>query len=339
MVSADPESLDGDGKLEVNAYDGGGIGIDPSPYEWEKKEWKGITLTAGGMVSFTKPGSFHVRVHNTANGVYSEWKEIQAEYLGEDEFIEPKESINRTEAANGDTQLVVSGSFTGGVNADVESIEGEGKLQVETHSGTAKEEAVRYTWEKLDSDADGMNLAGDGQVSFTTPGIYHVRLKSVKEDGGALYSGWITIRANEKAPARLLRAPTANNYYNAATPELLNNDARYEGGVGMMYGLGADARTEPAEYGTEIPMATGAGTYYVWCRVQPDEDHDVSDPVCVTVTMKAVEGDDSGEGGESGGNSSNSGSSSSSSGCDMGLGGLAVLALALPALMIRRKAR
>ncbi|MBQ9565156.1 MAG: SYNERG-CTERM sorting domain-containing protein, partial [Synergistaceae bacterium] len=88
--------------------------------------------------------------------------------------------------------------------------------------------------------------------------------------------------------------------------------------------------TPPEEYGTDIPTATAAGTYYVWCKVQGDEDHTDSSPVCVTVEINES---DSGEGGESGGGV---GSGSSSSGCDRGFAGVALLALAGLATRRRR---
>ena len=94
----------------------------------------------------------------------------------------------------------------------------------------------------------------------------------------------------------------------------------------MFYGLGADEATPPEEYGTDIPTATAAGTYYVWCKVQGDEDHTDSSPVCVTVEIN-----ESGSGG-----AATSSSGSSSSGCDTGFAGVALLALAGLATRRRR---
>ena len=329
IVNSKPESIDANGKLEVHAYNSDDVEVS-APYYWEKRELKGITMTADGTVSFTKPGTFHVRVRNTADKtVYSAWKAITAIVTGDD-YVEEDIPIVRTELADDDTQFVITGRFIGGANVS-ESIEGEGKFQVETHTGSGQETAVKYTWEAQEA-GNGITIDENGRVSFDNPGVYHVRLRSEKaantDDSDAVTSEWLEIWVNEKATARLLQAPSApGNYTNGKTQALLNDDARYEGGVRILYGLASDDVTPPAEYSTAIPTATGAGTYHVWCKVQGDENHTDSSPVCVTVTMEATE-EDSGEGGESG-------IGSSSSGCDTGFAGVALLALT--GLMARKR--
>ena len=318
-VGAAPDSLEGDGKLEVAALDSTGKEVE-AYYEWEAKELKGIKLTSDGKVSFTRPKTFHVRVRNKKGNIYSDWKAITAKRAGSavkvsDSGDEEDEEVSRTIDAYDDTNFVLNGSFTGGVSADAENIEGTGKLSVETCDSTMQEEPIRYLWEEVDDEnnTNGMELTGDGMVTFTAPGIYHARVKS-----GEFNSVWVELRANEKAPARLLQAPTANDGAGNGMPLLLSDDARYEGGIRMLYGLGSDENTAPNEYSSEIPTATDAEIYYVWCMVQPDENHDESEPVCVTVTA--------------GGQGS---SSRGSSGCDAGLG-FAGLVL-VPALARKRK--
>ncbi|MBQ9565818.1 MAG: hypothetical protein IJU98_09555, partial [Synergistaceae bacterium] len=334
VVNSEPESIEADGKLEVHAYNTDDIEVY-APYYWEKRELKGITLTEDGTVSFTRPGTFHVRVRNNADKtVYSAWKAITAEVTGDD-YVEQDIPIVRSEFADGDTQFVITGRFLGGVNFS-ESLEGEGKFQVETHTGSGQQTPVQYTWEA--QTAEGITLDEKGLASFDNPGVYHVRLRSEKAasaearvadaESGAVTSEWLEVWVNEKAPARLLQAPSATSYYDSLTPELLYDDARYEGGVRMFYGLGADDATPATEYSTFIPEASGAGTYYVWCKVQGDENHTDSSPVCVTVTLQ-------GDGGNSGTPVSDK-SSSSSSGCDAGLGFAGLMALAGVATRRRR---
>ena len=286
-VNAEPESIEGDGKLEVHAYNTDDIEVD-APYYWEKRELKGITLDKSGTVSFTKPGTFHVRVRkNDEKDVYSAWKAIAAEVTGDD-YVEEDIPLIRSEFADGDTQFVITGRFLGGANIS-ESIEGEGKFQVETHTSNGQETAVQYTWEAQET-GKGITIDGNGRVSFDNPGVYHVRLRSAKDGSSAVTSEWLAVWVNEKAPARLLQAPTAKDYYNAETPELLYDDAKIEGGVRIFYGLASDSATPPAEYSSIIPTATGAGTYYVWCKVQGDENHTDSSPVCVTATIEGASG-------------------------------------------------
>ncbi len=335
IEDANPESIEGDGKLEVHAYNARDIEVD-APYYWEAREQNGIKMTTDGVVSFTKATKdgeyYHVRVYNQADeNNYSSWKEITAEKLGDD-YTEEDIPIVRTEFADGDTQLVVTGRFIGGVNVS-ESIEGEGKFQVETHTGSGKETAVKYTWEAQET-GKGITIDKNGQVSFDYPGAYHVRLRSEKDanadDSNAVTSEWLDIWVNERATARLLHAPSAsNNYANGKAHALLNDDARYEGGVRMFYGLSSDDVNPATEYSSLIPEASAAGTYYVWCRVQGDENHNDSTPVCVKVTISGDDPDTP---------DTPNGVSSSSGGCEVGLSALC-LALALPVLIARRRGR
>ena len=74
-VNEAPEAIDADGKLNVAVYDSSGIEIDAGDVTWEKREKDGITLD-GNMVSFTKPGTYHVRARS--GKLVSEFVEITA---------------------------------------------------------------------------------------------------------------------------------------------------------------------------------------------------------------------------------------------------------------------
>ena len=321
-VGAVPESLEGDDKLTVAAYNTEDMEVE-RPYFWQKRELdsKGIRLTSDGIVSFTKPGTFHVRVKEQGGSIYSSWVQITAEVLGDD-YVEPEDTAPvATEEAEEGTIFVVTGSYVGGVSNDRESIEGAGKLNVAAHDSTGQELAVLYSWEAMEG-SDGMTLDSDGNVSFTRTGLYHVRVKS-----GPVYSEWVEVSAQEKAPARLIRIPTpTGNTYTGEAVSILAKDVVCEGGTAV-YALGNDDSTVPTTYSSELPTATEEGTYYVWCKVVGDVNHDNSEPVCIVATIEKSGGTPS----EDGGNHSSSGS-----GCD---GGLSVLGLILSALIIRRKAR
>ncbi|MBQ7168881.1 MAG: hypothetical protein IJR63_03140, partial [Synergistaceae bacterium] len=329
IVNSAAESLEGDGKLEVSVYDSTGKEIEGS-YLWNQKEIKGINLTADGMVSFTKGGTFHVRVTNDTDTIYSDWVEISAENLGlgdEDDELPDRESP-ATELADDDTTLLIRGSYIGGLSCD-ENIEGDGKLQVLAFDSTGREQLVAHSWEQS-GDEDGMTIDEAGNVSFSKIGSYFVRVRS-----GNVYSDWAEITVNEKAPARLTFTPSATwTIYDGTEKALLNEDARYEGGR-IVYGLGGDS-TEPSEYGTDIPTATEAGTYYVWVKLIGDSNHDSSEPVCVSSTIRSAstptpESEPTPE-------PETQGVSSSGSGCDSGLS-LLGLGLILSALTLKRKAR
>ena len=266
------ESLEGDGKLEVTVYDSTGKEIEGS-YLWDKKEIKGINLTADGMVSFTKLGTYHVRVTSETGAIYSNWVEISADVLGND-YVEPDdedEPCGILQSAGEDTTLIIRGSYVGGLSSD-ENIEGDGKLQVLAFDSTGKEQRVAFSWEQSGAE-DGMTIDEAGNVSFSKI--------------GNVYSDWVEITVNEKVPARLTSIPSATEtIYDGTEKALLNEDAKYEGGR-IAYGLGENSSTEASEYSTEIPTAVEAGTYYVWVKVIGDATHESSEPVCVVSTIRS----------------------------------------------------
>ena len=73
-VNETPTALDADGKLYAAVCDETGVEID-ADVTWEKKEKSGIELS-GNLVSFTKPGTYHVRA--CAEGLRSDWIAITA---------------------------------------------------------------------------------------------------------------------------------------------------------------------------------------------------------------------------------------------------------------------
>ena len=51
----------------------------------------------------------------------------------------------------------------------------------------------------------------------------------------------------------------------------------------MQYALGTSAEDAPTDgWSTGIPKGTDPGTYYVWYRVNPDDDHYFDTPVVVS---------------------------------------------------------
>ena len=58
-------------------------------------------------------------------------------------------------------------------------------------------------------------------------------------------------------------------------------------GYTMQYALGTDPTTAPADdqYGSEIPTAKDAGTYYVWSKVAGDDEHTGTEAECKTVNL------------------------------------------------------
>ena len=336
IVNSQPESIEGDDKLTVAAYNTEDIEVDRS-YIWQKREKdsRGIKLTSDGIASFTKGGTFHVRVKDQGGSIYSDWVLITAEGLGDDTETDEgsgqkhilDDSPAPTEYAEEGTTFLITGSYIGGVSNDAESIEGLGRLSVAAYEPTGMEQAVLYSWEAKDG-SDGMTITDDGSVKFTRTGTYYVRVKS-----GNVYSQWIEITANEKAPARFthIASPVLNTYTGEAV-DLLAGDASSEGGT-VVYGLGSDDVTPPTSYSSESPKAVEAGTYYVWCKVLGDADHENSEAICIIAT---IEGDSDEEPDDGNEDNTSDNPGSSGGGCNVSALGLGLMAAAL---ILGRKVR
>lgn len=76
IVGDDPKSLDDSGAFQVTVTDDTGKEVS-RPYYWEAKELptKGISID-GSNVSFTKPGTYHIRA--VSGEMYSDWVEVTA---------------------------------------------------------------------------------------------------------------------------------------------------------------------------------------------------------------------------------------------------------------------
>ena len=204
-VGREPVCLDD--YFDVEFTDSRGKDVD---YIWESKQTKkkGIAFNDDNEVYFTKPGTFEIRVVDPKDeDNFSDWFEITAEVYGDD-WEAPDETVEYVDA-DADTTFVISGSYTGLVGAEPDAIEGEpsvsikededgttyfshGRLQVDALDKTGKEINVAHTWEAMETE--GINITEDGKVSFTLPGIYHVRTKS-----GDYASNWYIINAKNSS--------------------------------------------------------------------------------------------------------------------------------------------
>ena len=92
----------------------------------------------------------------------------------------------------------------------------------------------------------------------------------------------------EKADAKFT-APTANKLTYNGKEQALITEGKVEGGT-FVYALGEDAENSPAGRNavSEVPTGTDAGTYYVWYKVLGDENHNDTEPVCVTVKINQL---------------------------------------------------
>jgi hypothetical protein len=88
-----------------------------------------------------------------------------------------------------------------------------------------------------------------------------------------------------KADGTAATVNPANRTYDGTSKALASVTGEAVGGE-MKYVLGENGTTAPTEgWGSSIPTATGAGTYYVWYKVVGDENHNDAAPACITVTI------------------------------------------------------
>ena len=91
----------------------------------------------------------------------------------------------------------------------------------------------------------------------------------------------------EKADSAVAKAPEAKTLICNGQAQELVTAGEATGGT-MHYALGTEAEaTEP--YTASIPTATNVGTWYVWYRVVPDENHNGTDPGKVEVKISPAD--------------------------------------------------
>lgn len=99
--------------------------------------------------------------------------------------------------------------------------------------------------------------------------------------------GYVTINPVDAVFAIL---PQANELiYNGDVQQLISA-GETEGGT-LYYALGTDDVSAPENelYGTEIPCAKDTGIYYVWYKVEGDDNHNSLAPVCVKAAITEEE--------------------------------------------------
>ena len=93
-----------------------------------------------------------------------------------------------------------------------------------------------------------------------------------------------------KANSAVTTAPTAKTLtYTGSAQELVNAGSTNDGKLYYAVTTENKAPTDENLYTTSIPTKTEAGTYYVWYKVKGDDNHTDTTPVCIPVTISAVE--------------------------------------------------
>ena len=89
--------------------------------------------------------------------------------------------------------------------------------------------------------------------------------------------------------AKITKAPEANDLIVEENEQKLLIAGEAEGGT-IVYALGSDYISAPESgYGAVVPSAKEAGYYYVWYKVESDENHNDLAPMCLKVTIAESE--------------------------------------------------
>lgn len=249
MVDKGPEKLEDHG-LKVSICDADGKELEEL-YTWEAKELpaKGISLSADGTVSFSKPGTFHVRAKCTEHEIASDWVEITAIERRPAAVTTAPRARSLTYSGE-DQQLVTPGAAEGGT-----VVYGLGDTLPEDAAFTADipeaKEAGDYTvWYKARGDETHSDSEA-GKVSVT---IRQAPVEPVQPNPDELvYNG--------RAQALVVAGPV-------------------EGGT-LQYRVDGES-----EWSDGIPERTDAGEYTVWYRVKGDKNHKDSEPASLKVTIE-----------------------------------------------------
>ena len=100
------------------------------------------------------------------------------------------------------------------------------------------------------------------------------------------YSGTATAHFSiTPVTASVTTAPSATNPTYDGTDQALVSGGVSAGGD-FNYALGTDDKTAPGTgWGEEVPKGNNAGTYNVWYKVVGDDNHNSTEPYCVTVAI------------------------------------------------------
>lgn len=275
-VGAGADSIAGDNKLSVKLRDLTGKEIDSDyTYEWEALDKSGIILTEDGKVTFTKPGTYKVRVFK--------------EYMGGQKLYSDPVEITATEDGSypdSPYRFTITGSYKGQTGASPESIEGEGKLSVEVLDSNGNE--VQYKWKSVELEKRGIKLEDNGKVSFTKAGTFHVRVY-VESDGETYYSAPIEITVTD--PPAVTEPKALELTYDGTEKELVSAGTIEGEGNRMVYALGDKKDEGPSDnrYDYKIPKAGKVAEYYVWYKCVDKDGKDITGAKCLNVTISKAE--------------------------------------------------
>lgn len=256
------------GKMTVEAepvtakYDGNEYGItvnvtDPSSGTTTKFGTKEGTYDLNESPKFKSAGTHTVYFKVSGNDDYDD-------YTGNATVTISKKAVTASVSAedktyDGKTAATVSASVKAEdlIRGDSVEITGLKGSFADANAGEDK---------KVSVDSSAAEVSGTGSDNYVV---------TIPEE--------TTASVSKAAPD--VTAPGAKTLTYNGKAQGLVNAGKAKGGE-MQYALGENANVAPGEgWSTDIPTGTDVGDYYVWFKVIGDDNHNNTDPVCVTVRI------------------------------------------------------
>ena len=123
-----------------------------------------LTKDASGHTQFkaVNPGKCYLRYYINENAYPTG---IGSDTYTKNSDIQP--AMLEINVADEEVKYEITGSYTGVVGSEPESIEGDDKLTVSAYNTEDIEVERSYIWQKREKDSRGIKLTSDGVVSFT----------------------------------------------------------------------------------------------------------------------------------------------------------------------------
>ena len=219
----------------------------------DSEEWESGT---GSVITGLEPGIYFVRVKAEDSTLASE------------------------------NQILTIRPYTPPVKPIIASIEFESTYDGKAHGITlSAADPASGAVIKYGTSEGSYTLDDSPAITDVSESPFTVYYQITADDHQTLTGSAVIIITKEDALIKTL--PTANDRsWDGTDQPLLNSDGTASGGT-LYYALGTDPSAIPAadQFSTMIPSETDAGTYYVWCKVVGDENHNDSEPVCRDITV------------------------------------------------------
>ena len=255
-----PDTVTATNCTTVDNNDGKITGVTTA-MEYKKEGARNWTAGTGSDITGLVPGTYYVRLKETESTLASNSQELLIKGV-------PTISAEDITVTYGDTDKSVSGTVTGSIaGGDMSyAVKSGSEDYIDVHATTGA-----LTIKKVPAD-----------------GMAYVVVTTAETATAAQGTKEVTVTINKATP--VVTAPTAKTLTASGSALELVDAGSTTGGT-LKYAVGLDATTVPTSgWDIEIPSKAEAGTYYVWYKVEGDQnwaDSDSFEPVKVVIKEQA----------------------------------------------------